>query len=69
MGVDSNKINVGQLDRIIRIVVGLLLTILAITNTIGVWGWLGLILLVTGLMRFCLVYALFGTNTCDKKEK
>lgn len=35
------KTNVGGIDRIARIVVGLVLIALAATGTVGVWGWIG----------------------------
>ena len=44
------KSNVGGIDRILRIVVGLVLLGLTLTGTIGVWGWLGVVLLATGLI-------------------
>ncbi len=57
--------NVGKIDRIIRILVGLLLVSLSVSGLIGAWGWLGLILVATGLMSFCPIYALFGKSTCQ----
>ncbi len=59
--------NVGGIDRILRIVVGLALTILAATGTIGVWGWLGVIVLATGVVGICMPYTLFGFSTCAIK--
>ncbi|WP_443586333.1 YgaP family membrane protein, partial [Salmonella enterica] len=56
--------NVGGLDRALRIAVGLALIVLAATGTIGVWGYLGLLPLATGLTRRCPPYALLGWNTC-----
>ena len=58
--------NVGGIDRILRIAVGALLVILAITGTVGVWGYLGLIPLATGIFRFCPAYPLLGINTGKK---
>ncbi|MBU3599572.1 DUF2892 domain-containing protein [Polynucleobacter sp. 30F-ANTBAC] len=58
--------NVGGIDRTLRIAVGALLVILAITNVIGMWGWLGLIPLATGVFRFCPAYPLLGIKTCKK---
>ena len=58
------KTNVGGIDRLLRIVVGVLLIALAATGTIGVWGWVGLLPLATGLLRTCPAYSLFGVNTC-----
>lgn len=58
--------NVGGIDRALRIVVGALLVILAITNVIGTWGWIGLVPLATGIFRFCPAYPLLGIKTCKK---
>ncbi|MFZ1891011.1 MAG: DUF2892 domain-containing protein [Formosimonas sp.] len=62
--------NVGKLDCMLRISIGLLMVIAAATSLIGAWGWLGLILVATGAMRFCPVYTLFGksTNHSDKRS-
>lgn len=61
--------NVGGIDRVIRIVLGLVLIGLAATGTIGPWGWLGLAPLATGAFGRCAPYALFGWNTCSIKHK
>ncbi len=45
--------NVGGLDRGLRIIVGLVLIALAATGTVGWWGWLGVVPLLTGLMGGC----------------
>ncbi|HRF63959.1 MAG TPA: DUF2892 domain-containing protein [Candidatus Competibacter sp.] len=58
------QINVGTPDRIARIVVGLVLIALAATGTVGWWGWIGVVPLLTGLFRFCPAYSLLGANTC-----
>jgi hypothetical protein len=47
------KINVGNLDRLARIAAGVVLIALAATDTVGWWGWLGVVPLATGLFRFC----------------
>jgi hypothetical protein len=62
------KANIGTLDRILRIVAGLVLIALAATGTVGWWGWLGIVPLATGLFRFCPVYTLLGINTCTLKQ-
>jgi len=54
------------MDRAIRIIAGLVLIGLAATGTIGVWGWIGLIPLLTGVFRFCTAYPLLGINTNSK---
>ncbi|HMN83095.1 MAG TPA: DUF2892 domain-containing protein [Burkholderiaceae bacterium] len=58
------KLNVGGVDRILRIVVGAVLIALAATGTVGWWGWLGVVPLLTGLVRFCPLYPLLGLSTC-----
>lgn len=62
------KINVGSIDRVLRIVVGLVLVGLAATGTVGVWGWIGVVPLATGLFGFCPAYTLLGINTCPMKK-
>lgn len=59
------KCNVGGIDRMLRIVVGLVLIGLAITGAAGVWAWIGIVPLVTGIFRFCPAYSLLGINTGD----
>ena len=61
------KTNVGGIDKIARIVIGALLIILALTGTIGVWGWIGVVPLATGLLNTCPAYSLLGINTCKTK--
>ncbi len=63
------KANVGGFDRVFRIVVGLILVALALTNTIGAWGYVGLIVLATGVFRFCGAYTLLGIHTCPMKTE
>lgn len=59
--------NIGNTERIIRIVAGLVLIALTATNTVGVWGWLGVVPLATGLIGWCPPYSLLGINTCKNK--
>jgi hypothetical protein len=61
--------NVGGIDRIARIVVGLLLLALTLTGTIGAWGWIGIVPLGTGLFRFCPLYPMLGMSTCPMEKK
>lgn len=56
--------NVGGLDRTFRILVGLALVVAAATGTVGIWGYVGLIPLITGLVGWCPLYAVFGLKTC-----
>lgn len=64
------KANVGGVDRVIRVVVGLVLLALGIFAIGGFWQWLsiivGAILLLTGLVSFCPLYALIRVNTAKK---
>ena len=59
--------NVGGIDRILRIVVGLVLIALVFVGPQTPWGWVGLVPLLTGLFRFCPAYRLLGMNTCPMK--
>jgi len=56
--------NVGGMDRALRIAVGLALIIATLAGVIGVWGWIGLVPLATGLLRTCPAYTLLGIRTC-----
>ena len=62
------KSNVGGIDRILRIVVGLVLIGLTFTGTVGVWGWLGVVPLATGALGWCPPYAIFGWSTCKVRN-
>lgn len=62
------KINVGGIDRILRVVAGLLLITLAATGTVGLWGYIGIVPLLTGVFRFCPAYALGGFSTCPTQK-
>ena len=58
------KLNVGGIDRILRITAGVVLVGLAATGTVGAWGWIGVVPLLTGLVGMCPLYSLLGVNTC-----
>lgn len=62
------KSNVGGIDKTLRIVAGLILIVLAATGMVGMWGWIGVVPLVTGLFNFCPVYSMLGMNTCPMKK-
>jgi O-antigen ligase len=62
------KCNSGGIDRALRVIVGLLLIALAATGTVGVWGWIGVVPLLTGVIGFCPAYTLLGMNTCSTKK-
>jgi hypothetical protein len=62
------QVNVGTTDRALRILFGVLLILLTVFQVIGPWGWLGLIAIATGALRFCPAYKILGLNTCPKPE-
>ena len=55
--------NVGTIDRVVRIVAGLALIGLAASGTIGPWGYIEVLPLLTGIIRVCPAYSVFGLNT------
>jgi len=63
------KQNTGKVDRIIRVIVGALLVGNVFVGLQTVVGWVGLILIVTGLFGTCPVYSLLGINTKSMGEK
>ena len=63
------QVNVGNIDRALRIVGGLVLIGLTLSGTIGVWGWIGVVPLATGLFKVCPAYSLIGVNTCSVKKQ
>ena len=63
------NINVGGIDRILRVVVGSAMVLAASNHLIGDWGYLGIVVLTTGMLQFCGAYALLGVNTCPMQNK
>lgn len=61
--------NVGGVDRVLRVLVGLALVAAAATGMVGWWGWLGVVPLATGLVRFCPAYTLLGLRTCKAETR
>ncbi|MCF6336511.1 MAG: DUF2892 domain-containing protein [Gammaproteobacteria bacterium] len=57
------NLNVGGIDKILRIVAGVVLIGLTVTGVIGVWGWIGIVPLATGLINWCPLYPMIGLNT------
>jgi hypothetical protein len=62
-------VNVGSVDRVVRIVAGVaILSLLFILDGNARWlGVIGLVPLFTGLVRWCPAYSLIGLNTCAAK--
>ncbi|MET3107288.1 hypothetical protein AAKU67_002280 [Oxalobacteraceae bacterium GrIS 2.11] len=62
------KPNVGTIDRAIRIIVGSGLLLATMAGMIGMWGWIGLVPLATGVFRFCPAYFPFGISSCSTEK-
>lgn len=60
--------NEGTVDRILRVIVGLVLLSLVFIGPQTNWGWIGIIPLVTGLIGSCPVYSVLGIRTCPVKN-
>ncbi|MDO4694684.1 MAG: DUF2892 domain-containing protein [Eikenella sp.] len=58
--------NLGQADRLLRLIVGIALIVLNLTGVIGIWGWIGIIFVATALINFCPIYRLLGISTKKK---
>ena len=56
-------LNIGNLDRLLRVVVGLTLIALAAGSQIGAWGYFGIVPLLTGIVAWCPLYKLLGITT------
>lgn len=59
--------NVGGIDRILRIVIGLGLLSLVFIGPKTAWGWIGLVPLGTAIIGWCPPYAMLGISTCGTK--
>lgn len=62
------KTNVGTVDRVIRVILGLALLGLFAAGTIGAWGLIGLVPLGTGMLGYCPLYQLLGIHTCSRSR-
>ena len=56
--------NIGGIDRILRILAGIVLIALAVTGMVGMWGYIGVVPLVTALIGWCPAYSILKINTC-----
>jgi len=61
-----SHLNVGNLDRAVRVLLGLTLISLASTGVIGPWGYVGLALVLTGAVALCPLYSLLGVRTTSR---
>jgi len=63
------KKNEGSLDRALRVVAGLALVGLAASGNIGVWGYIGVVPLLTGALGYCPLYSILGFSTCPLERE
>jgi len=61
-----SQLNVGNIDRMLRILLGIVLIGLAAWGTIGAWGYAGIVPVLTGMAAFCPVYRLLGIRTTSR---
>lgn len=61
--------NIGTLDRVLRVSVGMILIALVFVGPKTAWGWIGAIPLVTAFIGFCPAYRLLGVCTSAKKSE
>jgi hypothetical protein len=62
------KRNIGSIERVIRVVVGIVMIGLSITGFLDFWGWLGILVLASGLVGWCWAYQLLGVSTCKVQK-
>jgi hypothetical protein len=62
--MDMKFRNEGNVDRILRVLVGLAIICLVFVGPKTPWAWLGAIPVITGLAGWCPLYAVLGINTC-----
>jgi hypothetical protein len=61
-----NSLNIGNLDRALRVLAGLALIGLAAGGVIGAWGYIGVVPLLTGLVAWCPLYRVLGIRTTSR---
>lgn len=57
------KLNVGGIDKILRVILGVALIAAAATGALPMWGYIGIVPLVTGLVNFCPLYTVLGFSS------
>jgi hypothetical protein len=62
------KCNVGITEQIVRIAIGVVIVFLGLYFK-SWWGLIGIIPIITGLIRYCPISDILGISTCDTKEK
>jgi hypothetical protein len=65
------KVNVGGIDRVVRILagIGILSLVFILEGNARYWGLVGILPLATGLFRFCPAYSIFGMSSCPMERK
>ncbi len=66
------SLNVGSVDRVLRLVIGVLFILAKIANWVGGgWGWalaiIGVVLIITALVGYCPLYGVCGISTSGRK--
>jgi hypothetical protein len=61
-----SRLNVGNVDRVIRLIAGLTLLALTSSGVIGAWGYIGIVPLVTGASAYCPLYTMLGIATTSR---
>lgn len=61
--------NEGTVDRVLRVVAGIVLLSLVVIGPQTLWGLVGLVPLLTGLLGFCPLYKVLGFNTCPLRAE
>lgn len=61
--------NEGAIDRTLRVLVGLALLSLTVVGPQSLWGLIGIVPLLTGLVGFCPLYRVLGISTCPVKSR
>lgn len=60
--------NVGGIDRVLRVLVGIVLIALVFVGPKTNWGYIGIVPLLTGVFSFCPLYTALGIKTCKQAE-
>ena len=63
------KVNEGSIERALRVVVGIVLIAMVFVGPQTVWGWIGVMPLITGAIGICPLYSVLGINTCPSCSK